>query len=246
MLRMPYTVTENAWIAKNTWRMTLAGDTSGFTRPGQFVQFRVPGFYLRRPISVCDWDHQTLTLIYKTVGHGTEAMARMQAGDEADLLAGLGNGFTVKPCHPVVIGGGVGVPPLYRLCRDLLTQGIQPAAVLGFNAKDEIFYTEEFEALGAKVTVTTVDGSSGIRGYVTQGLETLPASIDYTYACGPMPMLRAVYDWCGGHRISGQFSLEERMACGFGACMGCTIQTANGPKRVCADGPVFLKEELLW
>lgn len=243
---MPYTVTENAWIAKNTWRMVLSGDTSKFTRPGQFVQFLVPGFYLRRPISVCDWDDQTLTLIYKTVGHGTEAMAHIQPGSEADLLPGLGNGFTVKPCSPVLIGGGVGVPPLYRLCKDFIARGMKPAAVLGFNTKDEVFYAEEFAALGAQVTVTTADGSLGVKGFVTQGLETLIASADYAYACGPMPMLKAVYGWCGGRGIGGQFSLEERMACGFGACMGCTIQTANGPKRVCADGPVFLKEELLW
>ena len=241
---MPYTVTENAWIAKNTWRITLKGDTSRLVRPGQFVQFQVPGFYLRRPISVCDWDEQTLTLIYKTVGHGTEAMTRIQPGDEADLLTGLGNGFTVKPCMPVLIGGGVGVPPLYKLCKDFLAFGAHPAVALGFNSKDEVFYEKEFMALGVPVTVTTVDGSYGAKGYVTQGAEAL--TFDYVYACGPTPMLRAVYTLCEQRGISGQFSLEERMACGFGACMGCSIQTASGPKRVCADGPVFEKEALLW
>ena len=241
---MPYTVTENTLLAKNTWQITLAGDTGSLQKPGQFVQFKVPEFYLRRPLSVCDWDEQSLTLIYKVVGHGTEAMTRMQAGDTADLLTGLGNGFTLKPCMPVLIGGGVGVPPLYRLCKDLIAQGMKPAVVLGFNAKDEIFYADEFRTLGADVTVTTVDGSVGVKGYVTHGAEAL--DYDYVYTCGPGAMLKAVFKLCGERGISGQFSLEERMACGFGACMGCSIQTRGGAKRVCADGPVFPMEELLW
>ena len=243
---MLYTITENAQIAKNTWRMKLTGDTGKLLRPGQFVQFKVPEFYLRRPLSVCDWDEQSLTLIYKAVGRGTEAMARMRPGETADLLTGLGNGYTVKPCAPLLIGGGVGVPPLYRLCKDLIALGVEPAVVLGFNTKDEIFLAEEFKALGAKVHVTTVDGSFGVKGFVTRGAETLPTSCDYVYACGPEAMLRAVFRFCNDRCISGQFSLEERMACGFGACMGCTIRTTGGAKRVCLDGPVFSKEELLW
>ncbi len=243
---MPYTIAENTLLAKNTWRMRLLGDTAPLTRPGQFVQFKVPDFYLRRPLSVCDWDDRSLTLIYKVVGHGTEAMACMQPGETADLLAGLGNGFTVNACTPLLLGGGVGVPPLYRLCADLIAQGMKPAVVLGFNAKDEIFYEQEFAALGADVTVTTADGSYGIKGYVTHGAQALTNPYDYIYTCGPVPMLKAVFTLCNDRGISGQFSLEERMACGFGACMGCSIQTRNGAKRVCADGPVFAKEDLLW
>jgi len=243
---MPYTLAENVRIAKNTWRMKLLGDTGKLLRPGQFVQFRVPEFYLRRPLSVCDWDGQSLTLIYKVVGHGTEAMARMQKGETADLLTGLGNGFGVKACAPILIGGGVGVPPLYRLCKELLLRKVKPAVVLGFNARDEIFLAEEFEKLGAEVHVTTVDGSYGVKGFVTHGAETLPPSYDYVYTCGPEAMLKAVFRLCNERGISGQFSLEERMACGFGACMGCTIRTTGGAKRVCLDGPVFAKEELPW
>jgi len=241
-----YTIAENILLAKNTWRMRLSGDTGSLQNPGQFVQFKVPDFYLRRPLSVCDWDDGSLTLIYKVVGHGTEAMARMQPGETADLLTGLGNGFTVKPCKAMLIGGGVGVPPLYRLCKDIIRRGIQPAVVLGFNTRAELFYAEEFQSLGADVTVTTVDGSCGIKGYVTHGAEALPSAYNYVYTCGPEPMLKAVFKLCNDRGISGQFSLEERMACGFGACMGCSIQTASGPRRVCADGPVFAKEELLW
>lgn len=243
---MLYTIAENTQIAKNTWRMKLPGDTSKLLRPGQFVQFKVPGFYLRRPLSVCDWDAQSLTLIYKTVGRGTEAMAEMREGETADLLTGLGNGYTVKPCSPLLIGGGVGVPPLYRLCKDLIALGVKPAVALGFNAKDEIFLAEEFEALGVKVLVTTADGSFGVKGFVTRGAETLADACDAVYACGPEPMLKAVFRFCNDRGVSGQFSLEERMACGFGACMGCTIQTSGGAKRVCLDGPVFFKEELPW
>ena len=241
---MPYTITENIQIAKNTWRMELDGDTSNLTRPGQFVQFKVPAFYLRRPLSVCDWDGQSLTLVYKVIGHGTEAMVRMRPGETADLLTGLGNGYTVKACEPLLIGGGCGIPPLFGLCKDFVRQGITPAVVLGFNTKDEVFLEAEFRDLGADVTATTVDGSYGLQGYATQG--AAPLRFDYVYTCGPGPMLKAVFSLCGERGISGQFSLEERMACGFGACMGCTIQTVNGAKRVCKDGPVFQKEELPW
>ena len=210
------------------------------------MQFSVPGFFLRRPLSVCDWDDQSLTLIYKVIGHGTEAMARMRPGETADLLTGLGNGFEVRACTPVIIGGGCGVPPLYGLCRKLISQGLRPAVVLGFNTKDEVFLENEFTALGVDVTVATADGSYGIKGLVTDGVSSLSVPFDYLYTCGPEPMLKAVFQLCAEHGISGQFSLEERMACGFGACMGCSIQTANGLKRVCADGPVFEKEALLW
>ena len=241
---MVYTITENVQIAKNTWRMALSGDTSKLLRPGQFVQFQVPDFYLRRPISICDWDENSLTLIYKVIGHGTEAMARMRADGEADLLTGLGNGYTVKPCKPLLIGGGCGVPPLYKLCKALIQQDMKPQVVLGFNAKDEVFLEDEFKALGASVTVTTVDGSCGEQGFAPEATEAL--DFDYVYACGPDAMLKAVYRLCDKRGISGQFSLEERMACGFGACMGCTIELRSGAKRVCADGPVFKKEELPW
>lgn len=243
---MLYTLTENTQVAKNTWRMALTGDTSKFTRAGQFVQFQVPEFYLRRPLSVCDWNESGLTLIYKVVGSGTQAMTRMQAGETADLLTGLGNGYDVKPCTPILIGGGVGIPPLYRLCKDLMERGMKPAVVLGFNTKDEIFLADAFKALGAEVIVTTVDDSFGMKGYATQGAETLPPSYDYVYTCGPDPMLKAVFKFCEKRNISGQFSLEERMACGFGACMGCTCKTADGSKRICVDGPVLTKEELPW
>ena len=241
---MAYTITENVMIAKSTWRMVLSGDTGKLSRPGQFVQLKVPGFYLRRPISVCDFDNSSLTLIYKVIGHGTQAMAQMRAGETADLLTGLGNGYTVAPCQPLLIGGGCGIPPLYKLCRTLIEQGMQPQVILGFNSKDEVFLEDEFRAIGAAVTVTTVDGIYGKPGYAPQAAEGL--AFDYVYTCGPDAMLKAVYRLCETRGISGQFSLEERMACGFGACMGCTIQTNAGAKRVCADGPVFTKEELPW
>lgn len=241
---MLYTIAENTLIAKNTRRMRLTGGTGKFARPGQFVQFKVPGFYLRRPLSVCDWDERSLTLIYKAVGHGTEAMARMRPGETADLLTGLGNGFDVKACAPLLIGGGCGAPPLYKLCRELIGIGCRPIVLLGFNGRDEVFLEQEFQALGAEVLVSTVDGSYGRKGLVTEAMP--PGFFDYVYACGPEPMLRAVHRLCGERGVSGQFSLEERMACGFGACMGCSMQTKSGAKRVCLDGPVFAKEELLW
>ncbi len=241
---MAYTITENVNIAKNTWRMAIRGDMTRITRPGQFVQLQVPGFYLRRPISVCDFDESTLTLIYKVIGHGTEAMTQMKPGSQADLLTGLGNGYTVKQCKPLLIGGGCGIPPLYKLCKVLTEQGMQPQVVLGFNAKDEVFLEDAFKALGAAVTLTTVDGSCGEQGYATQATD--PLDFDYVYTCGPDAMLKSVFKLCQTRGISGQFSLEERMACGFGACMGCTIHTVSGAKRVCADGPIFDKEELPW
>ena len=239
---MQYQIIENAQIAPGVFLMDLAGDTAMLTAPGQFCQIRVPGFYLRRPISVCDWDESGMTLIYKAVGAGTDALSRLETGDALDILNGLGNGYDVTACgeKPLVIGGGVGIPPLYALTKALLAAGKQPSVILGFNRKEEIFLKEEFEELGAPVTLTTLDGSAGVRGFVT---DALPDNYDSVFACGPLPMLKAVHLKCP---VPGQFSLEERMGCGFGACMGCTVQTNGGPKRVCKDGPVFRKEELPW
>ena len=238
---MRFTVQSQRRLTDAVYHLRLAGDTRGITRPGQFVQIRLPGFYLRRPISVCDWGEGWLDLVYKVVGHGTEAMADLKPGAELDLLTGLGNGFDVDRCPAgvVLVGGGVGTPPLYGLCKALVRQGKAPRVILGFNTAQEIFWQNEFEALDVPVTVTTVDGSVGRRGFVTAAMgECEP----YVCACGPGPMLRAVNGACA----DGQFSFEERMACGFGVCMGCSIQTASGPRRVCKDGPVFCREEILW
>ena len=237
-----FTVLKNAEIAKNTYEMTLSGDTSDISAPGQFVNLKLDGFYLRRPISVCDADEGTLTIIYKTVGEGTAAMAKMQGGEKILTLTGLGNGYDTEKSgdRPLLIGGGAGVPPMYLLAKRLVAEGKHPRAILGFGKADEVFYKEEFEALGVPVTVTTVDGSMGTRGFVT---DALPEEYTYFYTCGPEPMLRAVYDKC---ETSGQFSFEERMGCGFGACMGCSCKTLTGNKRICKEGPVMMKEEILW
>jgi dihydroorotate dehydrogenase electron transfer subunit len=248
---MQFTVTENAGLAAGVYRMTLAGDTRAFTRPGQFAQVRVPGFYLRRPISACDWEpaaRGSLTLVYKTVGEGTDAMARMPAGTELDLLTGLGNGFDTDKGGkaPLLLGGGVGAPPLYGLCKRLLAAGQKPLVALGFNCEGDIILQREFEALGVPTLVATADGSACVRGFAADAAETLAGRFDYVYACGPMPMLKAAWDLCQRHGAGGQFSFEARMACGFGACMGCSIQTKRGPKRVCKEGPVFDREEIVW
>ena len=239
---MQYQIIENAQIAPKVYLLDLAGDTSILARPGQFAQIQIPGFYLRRPISVCDWDENGMTLIYKAVGQGTDALSRLETGTALDILNGLGNGYDVTACgeHPLVIGGGVGVPPLYGLTKALLRAGKAPKVILGFNTFEEMFLLDEFEDLDVPVTVTTVDGSFGTKGFVT---DALPKAYDSFFACGPEPMLKAV---CHACPTPGQLSLEQRMACGFGACMGCTISTNNGPKRVCKDGPVFRKEELPW
>ena len=238
-----YTIEENRALTKNVFLMRLAGDTSAFTAPGQFVNIALDGLYLRRPISVCDLNENEITLIYKAVGEGTKKMSRLPQGAALDLLTGLGNGFDTAASgdSPVLVGGGVGVPPLFYLARKLLGEGKRVTAILGFNTKDEIFFQEEFKALGADVLVTTVDGSAGIKGFVTDAL----SQIDYTYyyCCGPLPMLKAVFD---AGATPGQLSFEERMGCGFGACMGCSKQTKNGVKRLCKDGPVLLSEEVLW
>ena len=236
------TVVRNKKLTDNVCKMVLAGDTSAITAPGQFVNIKLDGLFLRRPISVCDWDNETLTIIYKVVGKGTEAMAAMASGDTLDVLTGLGNGYDLSLTgeNPLLIGGGVGVPPMYGLAKALIAEGKQVCVILGFNTKSEIFYEEEFKALGCAVTVTTVDGSYGVKGFVTNAMD-----IPYTHfcACGPEPMLKAVYK---ASVTSGQMSFEERMGCGFGACMGCSCKTLTGYKRICKDGPVMKKEEVLW
>ena len=241
---MQYQIIENAQIAPHVFLLDLAGDTSMVKAPGQFCQIRLPGFYLRRPISICDWDENGMTLIYKAVGQGTEALSQMESGAMLDILNGLGNGYDLSACgdKPLVIGGGVGAPPMYGLTKALLRAGKTPQVILGFNTYEEIFLLDEFQDLDVPVTVTTADGSFGVKGFVTDALKENDSR--YLFACGPLPMLKALHQKSGC--ASGQFSLEERMACGFGACMGCSIETKNGPKRVCKDGPVFRKEELPW
>ncbi|MCR5808326.1 MAG: dihydroorotate dehydrogenase electron transfer subunit [Clostridiales bacterium] len=235
------TIEENALIAPSVFRMRLSGD-AGELRPGQFVNIRIDGLFLRRPISVCDHEDGVLTIIYKVVGKGTEALSRMGRGEKLDVLCGLGNGYDLTvPCsRPMLIGGGVGVPPLYYLAKALTAAGKDVSVVLGFNRAEEIFYEDEFKALGAKVAVTTADGSYGIRGFVT---DALPENADYFYACGPEPMLKTLYKRTA---VPGEMSFEERMGCGFGACMGCSCKTITGSKRICKEGPVLKKEELLW
>ncbi len=223
------------------YEMILQGDTSLITSPGQFVNIKLPEFYLRRPISVCDSQENELKLIYKTVGKGTEKMALLPDGYELDILTGLGNGFTLKDSErAVLVGGGVGVPPMYMLCKKLIEKGIKPTVVMGFASAKDVFYEDEFKALGVEVKIATNDGTYGTKGFVTDILDYM--EFDTLYACGPMPMLKAL----SKYNADCQLSLEERMGCGFGACMGCSIQTKSGYKRVCKDGPVFDKEELLW
>ena len=238
-----FEITSNQALTKEVYRMVLSGDTSAVTAPGQFVELALPGKFLRRPISVSDWNVGSLTLIYKVVGQGTEQMSQLPVGTKLDVLTGLGNGYNtaISGDTPVLVGGGVGVPPLYGLCKTLLTQGKHPAVVLGFNKASEIFLAEEFRALGVEVFIATADGSVGTKGFVTDVLKVLPYS--YFYACGPLPMLRAMETVVTS---DGQYSMEERMGCGFGACMGCSIQTKSGARRVCKDGPVFPREEVFF
>lgn len=223
--------------------MVLEGDTSSLSRPGQFINIKLDGKYLRRPISVCDYCENTITIIYKIVGVGTEQMAQMKAGESLDILNGLGNGFDISLSkeNPVLIGGGVGIPPMYGVCKQLKNKGINSTVILGFNSIDDVFYKEEFEKLGATVYITTVDGSVGTKGFVTDILK----NIDYTYffTCGPLPMFKAIEKIA---KTSGQYSFEERMGCGFGACMGCSCKTKYGNKRICKDGPVLIREEIIW
>jgi len=238
-----FTILDNRPLTANVYEMQLYGDTEGMTTPGQFVNIRLDGLFLRRPISVCDLNDHMLTLVYKVIGKGTSQMAKMEKGDTLDLLTGLGNGYDLNvPAKQVLLlGGGVGVPPLYLLAKQLLAQGKKVSVRLGFNSADEVFYVNEFCRIGCDVTVFTVDGSLGEKGFVTTGLEK--ENYDTFYTCGPEPMLRAVYRVTN---TSGQFSFEERMGCGFGACMGCSCKTITGFKRICREGPVLKKEEILW
>ena len=237
-----FKVISNRKLAKNTYEWVMEGDTSDISAPGQFVNIKLNGFYLRRPISVCDAQSGRLTIIFKAVGTGTDKMAEAKEGDEFLTLTGLGNGYdtSLSGDKPLLIGGGAGVPPMYMLAKKLISEGKKPSAILGFGSKDEIFYKEEFEKLGVDVTVTTVDGSAENKGFVTDAMN---GGYTYFYTCGPEPMLKAVYD---KSETSGQFSFEERMGCGFGACMGCSCKTKYGNKRICRDGPVLVKEEIIW
>ena len=242
MKRTIFKIKSNIALTNDVYRMVLVGDTSGITNCGQFVNILLDGLYLRRPISVNDYDEETLTLIYKVVGVGTEKMKNMKEEEELDILTGLGNGYDLSKSGetPLLIGGGVGVPPLYNLAKKLVKEGKKVSVILGFNKKEEVFGEEDFKALGCQVAVTTVDGSYGVKGFVTNAL---PESYSYFYTCGPEPMLKAVYN---ATTTSGEFSFEERMGCGFGACMGCTCKTLYGHKRICKDGPVMKKEEIIW
>lgn len=239
MREIIFTVSANERIAVNTYRIILEGDTSDITRPGQFVNIKIPGKYLRRPLSVCDWEDGKLTLIYKVVGEGTCILSNASLGEKFSVLLALGNGYDLSlHDNPVLVGGGVGVPPLYGLAKRLLQRNIRPSVVMGFNKSDECFYDSEFRSLGLDVKVTTLDGSSGVRGVVTDVLD----GGEYVYACGPLPMLWAV------HRkvADGQFSFEARMGCGFGVCMGCSIRTRGGFRQICKDGPIFNHSEIIW
>ena len=237
-----FQIVSNEALTDSVYKMILSGDTYAITAPGQFVNIQLTGKFLRRPISVCDYDESTLTIIYKVVGAGTEQMSAMKPGEMLDTLTGLGNGYDLSLAgdRPVLLGGGVGVPPMYNLAKKLIAMGKEVSVILGFNTASEIFYEQEFKALGCKTYVTTVDGSYGKKGFVT---DALPENYTYFYTCGPEPMLKAVYR---ATTTSGQMSFEERMGCGFGACMGCSCKTLTGYKRICKDGPVMKKEEILW
>ena len=236
-----YLIKSNKQLAPGVFEMRLEGDTTFITAPGQFINIRLSGRYLRRPISVCDYGDNEIIIIYKVVGEGTKQMSSLAPGTELDCLTGLGNGFDIsKSKAPLVIGGGVGVPPLYHLTKRLLADGQKPVVILGFNKKEEIFYENEFKALGAPVVIATADGSYGVKGFVT---DAMPGEYDYFYTCGPMPMFRAIETKV---KTSGQYSFEERMGCGFGACMGCSCKTKYGSKRICKDGPVLEREEIIW
>ena len=243
MKQVLYSITSNEKIADRTFLMTLAGDTSAFTAPGQFLNIKIEGCYLRRPISVCDRDDAGLTIIYKTVGEGTAAMSRLLAGDTLDALTGLGNGFDISLCRgrTLLIGGGVGVPPLYGLCRRLREKGGEVIAALGFSTASEVFLADGFTALGADTRIATADGSLGAKGFVTDIIKDV--SCDYFCVCGPEAMYAPVDRLMTS---SGQYSFEERMGCGFGACMGCSCETKYGAKRICRDGPVLVREEIVW
>ncbi len=243
MKQTVFTIESNEKIAKDVYLMVLSGDTSDITASGQFVNIKLEGFYLRRPISVCDYDDNSLTLIYKVVGKGTEYMAELGKGFKLDILTGLGNGFDTSKSgqKPLLIGGGVGVPPMYNLAKRLISEGKNVSVILGFNTADEVFFADEFKKIGADVHVATADGSMGTKGFVTDVMKNL--DYDYFYTCGPMPMFKAIEAIA---HTSGQYSFEERMGCGFGACMGCSCKTKYGNKRICKDGPVLEREEIIW
>ena len=238
-----FQICSNKALTDSVYKMVLAGDTSDITNCGQFVNIQLDGLFLRRPISVCDYDEKTLTIVYKVVGKGTEQMAAMEPGTKLDILTGLGNGYdlSLSGDSPVLLGGGVGVPPMYNLAKKLVAEGKKVTVILGFNTKSEIFYESEFRSLGCDVIVATADGSYGVKGFATTPLAEL--NYTYFYTCGPEPMLKAVYK---ATNTSGQMSFEERMGCGFGACMGCSCKTLTGYKRICKEGPVMKKEEILW
>ena len=240
-----YTILSNEPLTPVVYRMVLEGDTQYITRSGQFINIELEGKFLRRPISVSDYDATTVTIIYKVVGSGTEQMREMKAGQKLDILTGLGNGFNTEneAQRPLLVGGGVGVPPLYNLAKRLLEEGKKPMVILGFNTKSEIFYEEQFKALGVEVYCSTADGSYSVKGFVTDVIREKELQFDYLYTCGPLPMLKALYD---ATEVEGEFSFEERMGCGFGACMGCSCKTKYGNKRICKDGPVLKREEIIW
>ena len=233
----------NQPLTESVYKMCLTGDVSAITNAGQFINIKIEGLFLRRPISVCDLDNDSVTIIYKVVGKGTERLSQMNVGDKLDVLTGLGNGYNLSLSgdNPVLMGGGVGVPPMYLLAKRLIEKGVKPTVILGFNNKEEIFYEKEFAELGLDVLVTTVDGSYGIKGFVTDAIKDV--NYTYFYTCGPEPMLKAIYK---ASQTSGQMSFEERMGCGFGACMGCSCKTLTGNKRICKEGPVMTKEEIIW
>lgn len=240
-----YTILSNEPLTPAVYRMVLEGDTQYITRSGQFINIELEGKFLRRPISVSDYDATTVTIIYKVVGSGTEQMREMLPGTKLDILTGLGNGFSTENSaqRPLLVGGGVGVPPLYNLCKRLLSEGKRPSVILGFNTESEVFYFEEFKALGVDVYCSTADGSMGIKGFVTDAIKENNIEFDYLYTCGPLPMLKALYS---ATECDGEYSFEERMGCGFGACMGCTCKTKYGNKRICKDGPVLKRDEIVW
>ena len=240
-----YKIVSNEPLTPAVYRMVLEGDTQYITHSGQFINIELEGKFLRRPISVADYDDNTITIIYKVVGSGTEQMRQMAVGTKLDVLTGLGNGFSTEneAQRPLLVGGGVGVPPMYNLCKRLLAEGKRPTIIVGFNTAAEVFYVEEFKALGVDVHVTTADGSQGIKGFVTDAIREAAIEFDYLYTCGPLPMLKALYD---ATATPAEVSFEERMGCGFGACMGCSCKTKYGYKRICKDGPVLKREEIIW
>lgn len=245
MKEVDFKVFSNVMIAPGTWKMVLEGDTSAITGSGQFVNISIPGLFLRRPISVHDVDDTSLTIVFKVVGKGTAVLRGLRRGDTVNALTGLGNCFDIDACSAkaLLLGGGAGAAPLFCLAKELLAQGKAVTVILGFNKAEEMMLVDDFESLGADVRIATMDGSAGIKGFVTDVLRLNSFSYDYFYGCGPLPMLKAV---CKDIHSNGEVSLEERMGCGFGICYGCSCHTTDGPRRVCADGPVFKKEKLIW